>query len=214
MQFPDSVLQVFCKAPVPGTVKTRLMPELNAVQAAEVHRQLTRLTLDLVGNTDLCTVQLWCSPDTEHPFFEELAEKYPISLKMQPEGDLGNRMNLALTEGIQDFRHAVLIGCDCPSFTFADIEAALQALASGYQVVLAPTEDGGYSLIGLQQPATELFESIDWSTPNVLPQTRLKLKQAELNCFELPLQWDVDSYQDYLRFKEELVKNHQLNTFI
>ena len=123
-------------------------------------------------------------------------------------------MNVALTEGLQQYQHAVLIGCDCPSLTRKDLAAPFQALQSGYPVVLAPTEDGGYSLIGLRQPAAELFESIFWSTPSVLPQTRLKLKQAKLNCLELPLQWDVDLYQDYLRFKEQMVKNHQLNTLI
>lgn len=203
MQFPNAAIQVFCKAPVPGTVKTRLLPELTAVQAADVHRQLTLQTLDLVGRTDLCDVQLWCSPDTSHPFFEQLAQKYPVSLKLQPEGDLGKRMSLALTEGLQDYRQAVLIGCDCPSFTLADIIAAFQALESVYQAVLAPTEDGGYSLIGLKQPVANLFKSINWSTPNVLPQTRSKMKQAGLSCFELNTQWDVDTYPDYLRFMDE-----------
>ena len=204
MQFPNAVIQVFCKAPVPGMVKTRLMPELTDVQAAAMHRQLTLQTLDLVCRIDLCAVQLWCSPDTTHSFFEQIAQDYPVSLKTQPEGDLGIRMDRAITEGLQHYRRAILIGCDCPSFTLADITAALQALDTSYQSVLAPTEDGGYSLIGLKQPTATLFQTIDWSTPKVLSQTRSKLEQEKLSCFELSRQWDVDTYADYLRFSREL----------
>lgn len=200
LKYPNAVIQVFCKAPVPGTVKTRLQPELNAEQAAEVHKQLTRQTLNLTCLAELCAIQLWCSPDTRHPFFAELANDYPVSLKTQTEGDIGVRMDQALTEGLKQYQLAILIGCDCPSFILADFEAALQALNKTHDAVLAPTEDGGYSLIGLTQPEPELFHAVLWSTTEVLPQTRTKIQRIQLNCFELPTQWDVDTYADYLRF--------------
>ena len=200
MQFPNAVIQVFCKAPVPGTVKTRLMPKLTAVQAANVHRQLTLQTLDVVCRGKLCAVQLWCSPDINHPFFEQIALNYSVSFKTQPEGDLGSRMNQAITEGLGQYKQAILIGTDCPSFTLADFQQALQALATTQDVVMAPTEDGGYSMIGLKQSAPKIFHAVNWSTSEVLQQTRSNISRLQLNCLELTMQWDVDTYADYLKF--------------
>jgi uncharacterized protein len=200
MRFPDAVIQVFCKAPVPGTVKTRLMPELTSHQAADVHRRLTLQTLDLVCRDKLCAVQLCCSPDINHSFFAQIAHAYPVSLTTQTEGDLGDRMNQALTEALGQYQQAILIGTDCPSFTLADFQQALQALATHYDAVLAPTEDGGYSMIGVKQPAPELFHAINWSSSEVLQQTRSNISSLQLNCFELDMQWDVDNYADFLKF--------------
>ncbi len=199
LKFPEAVIQVFCKAPDPGKVKTRLLPQLDAVRAAKIHQQLSELTLARICHSQLCDVQLWCSPDIDHEFFTECRDQYSLALKTQSQGDLGIRMNHALTEGLQQYRQVILIGCDCPSLNHSDFVAALSALDRGCDVVLAPTEDGGYSLIGLSAPAPELFFDICWSTSEVLPTTKCKIQKLKLNYFELPLQWDVDCYEDYLR---------------
>jgi glycosyltransferase A (GT-A) superfamily protein (DUF2064 family) len=98
------------------------MPQLTAVQAAEVHQQLTWWMLRLVSSANLCPVQLWCAPSsTGHPFFAKAAEAYSLALLTQSSGDLGQRMNAALSTGINQFGHALLIGCDCPSLTRNDL---------------------------------------------------------------------------------------------
>lgn len=198
--YPKAVIQVFCKAPLPGQVKTRLMPELSATQAMRAHQQLTERTLRLICDTDFCPVQLWCSPAPNHPFFIKAAKDYPVSLKTQVSGDLGQRMAAALAEGTAQFQSALLIGCDCPSLNQADIYSALNALAGNFDCVLAPTEDGGYSLIGLKQAQPELFNEMSWSCPEVITETRLRLQRLQLTCYELRMQWDVDTYADYLRY--------------
>lgn len=207
-QYPNAVIQVFCKAPVAGSVKTRLMPQLTAEQASEVHQQLTWRTLGLVNSANLCPVQLWCTPSTGHPFFAKAAEAYPLALLTQPSGDLGQRMDAALAVGIKQFGHTLLIGCDCPSLTRDDLAAALVALTGNHDVVLAPAEDGGYSLIGLKQSRPELFTEINWGSSEVLAKTRLKINALELLCHELKIQWDVDTYADYLRFLEAVGNIH------
>lgn len=207
-QYPNAVIQVFCKAPMAGSVKTRLMPHLTAVQAAEVHRQLAWQTLSLASSADLCPVQLWCSPSTGHPFFAEAAETYPLTLATQSSGDLGQRMETALRAGIEQYGQALLIGCDCPSLTPDDLASALAALTGNHDVVLAPAEDGGYSLIGLNQPQPELFKGIGWGSNSVLAQTRSKINALNLSCHELGTQWDVDTYADYLRFLETAGNSH------
>lgn len=198
-QYPNTVIQVFCKAPVPGQVKTRLTPKLSAEQAAQVHQRLTRQTLALVTSSNLCSVQLCCSPSISHPFFSELVNTFPLTLFPQSSGDLGQRMYQALCLACKKFEHILLIGCDCPSLTPDDLEQTIKALSTNYDVVLAPTEDGGYCLIGVNNPQNELFSGILWGSAEVLNQTRVKIQILKLNCLELETQWDVDNYADYLR---------------
>jgi len=81
--FPDSVLLIFCKAPVAGQVKTRLQPTLTAEQAVAAHRQLACLTLERAFLQPLCEVRLYCAPDTVHAFFQQCARAYPLTLAAQ-----------------------------------------------------------------------------------------------------------------------------------
>lgn len=203
--FPDTVIQVFCKAPIAGRVKTRLMTELTAQQAMQVHIELTERVLTLLHQANLCPTQLWCSPTTGFDFFQQQAEKYSLTLHQQGEGGLGERMLNALSAGLQNFQHTLLIGCDCPSFTAADFKEAINALKREADVVLAPTEDGGYSLIGLKQPQAEILtdENMPWGTAQVLAITRQRVKQQKLNLHEIGLQWDVDTPDDWVRYQRE-----------
>ncbi len=197
--YPDAVIQVFCKAPIAGQVKTRLMPELSATEALAVHQLLTKRTLDLVCGHSLCPVQLWCSPSVDHPFFIEASRHYALELNEQCSGDLGQRMLHAMTEACKNFQAALLIGCDCPSFSLKDFTSAIAAIRGEHDCVLAPTEDGGYSLIALKRPWAELFTDLPWGGSTVLAETRLRIERLQLRYYPLAMQWDVDVYADYLR---------------
>lgn len=201
--FPDSVLLIFCKAPVAGQVKTRLQPALSAEQAAAAHIQLTRFTLDRAFRQALCPVRLYCAPDTRHPFFEQCAKDYPLTLAAQRGADLGEKMLNAFAETLTTCRHAVLIGCDCPSLTASDLHQALEALQSGHESVFAPAEDGGYVLIGLNAPQPNLFEGMVWGNEAVMAETRRRAAEAKLKVYELAMQWDVDDIEAWKRFLRE-----------
>jgi uncharacterized protein len=198
--FPDSVLLIFCKAPVAGQVKTRLQPALTPEQSVAAHRQLTRLTMDRAFQQPLCTVVLCCSPDSEHPFFQQCAKDYPLMLTQQRGTNLGERMHLAITDALFRYRHAVLVGCDCPSLAADDLRQALQALEDGNDCVIAPAEDGGYVLIGLNAPQPGLFDDMDWGTGSVMAETRYRVVKAGLSLYELGMQWDVDTIEDWKRY--------------
>lgn len=201
--YPDCVLMIFCKAPVPGQVKTRLMPDLTADQAADLHRELGIRTLELATSGQLCPVQLWCAPDTGHPFFTAAAADYPVSLKQQQGRDLGERMQNAFDSALTDYSGALLVGCDCPSLTKTDLEDALIALAVN-DVVLSPAEDGGYVLIGLKRPCPELFAGMAWGTSDILTQTRNRIGRNRLRYHELKEQWDLDTPEDLLRYRNRI----------
>ena len=206
-KYPDAVLMIFCKAPIPGQVKTRLIPELTAEQAAELHIELSIKTLQRAVQSNLCPVQLWCTPTTDHDFFTASKAAYPLVLKQQQGADLGERMHHAFCSALADYSHALLMGCDCPSLTERDLEEALTALNLKNEVVLAPAEDGGYVMIGLNQPHPELFDNMPWGTARVLNQTRARIKLHKLRHHELSEQWDLDTPEDLERYR--LLQNNR-----
>lgn len=199
-EFPDSALLIFCKAPIAGQVKTRLQPALNSEQAAEAHRHLTLITLKRATEQALCPVILFCAPDSKHPFFQACAETYSLMLAEQVGSNLGERMHNAFAVSLAQYRHVVLTGCDCPSLKPADLRQALAILHGEADVVIAPAEDGGYVLIGLSAPQPQLFRDMPWGTEQVMIKTRERAKQAEIEIYELPKQWDIDTIFDWQRY--------------
>lgn len=201
-QYPDTVIQVFCKAPIAGQVKTRLMPVLTAEQAMLVHIELTERLLRLLYKAALCPVQLWCSPNPEFDFFQQ-QKKYSLTLYQQHDGLLGQRMFHALNTGLQNFKQVLLVGCDCPSLAADDFKQAITALKQQADVVLAPAEDGGYVLIGVKQPQAKLLSDagMPWGTSQVLAITRQRIQQLQLKAVEIAEQWDVDTPQDLVRYR-------------
>jgi len=137
-KYPDAVLMIFCKAPIAGQVKTRLTTKLTAEQAMQVHIELTQRTLQLATQNNLCPVQLWCAPSTDHAFFTAATQTWHVILQQQQGVDLGERMNNAFCLALESYSCALIIGCDCPSLTIQDLEAALTALNQGNCCVLAP----------------------------------------------------------------------------
>ncbi|MDX8126863.1 TIGR04282 family arsenosugar biosynthesis glycosyltransferase [Methylomonas sp. OY6] len=198
--FPDSVLLIFCKAPIPGQVKTRLQPTLNAEQAAEAHRRLTHMTLQRAFQQALCPVELHCAPDSHDDFFQDCIRRYPLTLKTQRGADLGERMQHAFADALSRYRHAVLMGCDCPSLTIDDLQQAWMNLHEGHDAVIAPADDGGYVMIGLNQAQPSLFSDMSWGHDQVMAATRRRAKDLGLKIYELDSQWDVDNYQDWRRY--------------
>ncbi|MDD5460476.1 MAG: TIGR04282 family arsenosugar biosynthesis glycosyltransferase [Methylococcales bacterium] len=207
-QYPDAVLMIFCKAPVIGQVKTRLTKVLTAKEAMQVHIRLSLNILQLATQNNICPVQLWCAPLTDHPFFIASAQTFNITLEQQQGNDLGERMNQAFLSAFKIYSRALIIGCDCPSLTEQDLKDALNALNQENSCVLAPAEDGGYVLIGLNQPHSELFENMPWGTEQVLKQTRIRIKQYNFRHRELKEQWDVDVPEDLKRY-HVLVQDNQ-----
>ena len=198
----DSVrshVAVFAKAPVPGKVKTRLIPKLGEEGAAALHRALVEGALKCAIAAAVGPVELWCAPDAGDPFFRECADRLGVRLLSQSEGDLGARIRCAFEAMLLGGRRALLIGSDIPAMTPAYLRAADTALAEGYDAVFGPAEDGGYVLVGLSRVAPELFEGIDWGGPSVMQATRARIERLGWRHFELPVLWDVDRPEDLSR---------------
>ena len=207
-----AAVAILAKAPVAGLAKTRLMPLLGAAGAARAQRRFTVNTLQVASQASLGPCTLWCAPDVAHRFFRAVRRVTGIACINQPPGDIGTRMLHAFQ---QHFAHQpshqknlplLLVGTDCPVLAPGHLQKAAQALKQ-HDVVLIPAEDGGYVLIGMRVLVQQVFDGIAWSTPQVMPQTRDRLRLAGVSWLELPTLWDVDEPADWRRY-QALVKQH------
>ncbi|MEE9398237.1 MAG: TIGR04282 family arsenosugar biosynthesis glycosyltransferase, partial [Methylococcales bacterium] len=180
-RYPESRILVFCKAPVPGQVKTRLSPSLSPRQCADMHIWLSRRILGELSVQDIAPLQLWCSPDTQHAFFADCVNSFSVTLHQQEGEDLGVRMHSGIASVLKQCRSAVLIGCDSPSLSADDIKEAFTMLDRGKDLVLAPAEDGGYVLVGLTKPQPRLFSDMLWGNTTVMIETRLRAEKLGLD---------------------------------
>jgi rSAM/selenodomain-associated transferase 1 len=201
-----SALVIMAKAPVPGSVKTRLAGLLDAEAAAALHRAFVEDTVAALAASGEDSTERWlaCSPAASSPFFHDLAARYPIRLIDQGPGDLGIRMS-RLQEAFfaRGCARVIFLGSDSPTLPARTVTRAVTFLKQ-YPVVLGPAEDGGYYLLGTTESTPMLFEDIPWGTPAVLEVTRARLKSMNLPWHELPTWWDVDRPEDLRRLRKVL----------
>ncbi len=199
---PESALIVFARAPEPGRVKTRLVPLLGEKGAARLHARLVKRTLRTARQAGFSMTELCCSPRLNVPFFEQCERQFHVALRRQVGADLGERMYRAFKRALRSHAYVVLVGSDCPALRTADLRAAARILREGADAVLAPAEDGGYPLIGLRRVSRRLFDGIPWGGPQVLAQTRRRLKALRWRWRELRTLWDVDRPEDVARLRK------------
>jgi rSAM/selenodomain-associated transferase 1 len=119
----------------------------------------------------------------------------------QSQGDLGDRLSRAMQDRFASGAgKLLLIGCDCPQISKDSLNGALRDLDSR-DVVLGPTEDGGYYLLGLKRPLPILFRDVPWSTDKVLEITLNILKKHSLSYLLRDTFFDVDTLEDFQRVR-------------
>ncbi len=186
-------LTVMAKAPRAGRVKTRLSPPLTLEQTAALNIGFLKDTAEnlatVVGGAGLVSY----TPVGDEGLFAGLL---PAGFALVPQrGDgFGERL-LAAAEDILAIGYGAvcLIDSDSPTVPARVFERAVAALrASGERVVLGPSQDGGYYLIGMKRAHTEPFERISWSTGAVYAETVERCREAGLEVVTLPVWYDVD----------------------
>jgi rSAM/selenodomain-associated transferase 1 len=191
-------LGVFARYWQPGEVKTRLAATLGTENAARLYRHFVRMTLRRFAHTG-DRRSLSFTPATRQSAFAAIAGG-KWTLHVQPEGDLGARMAAWFHWALQDADRAVLIGSDSPSLPQPFVAAAFEALDDD-DVVVGPSVDGGYWLIGMRAVAPTLFTDIAWGSDDVLRATEARLTAAGLTWQTLPAWRDIDT-EDDLRWLE------------
>lgn len=201
MQFPHSRIALFAKAPEAGKVKTRLLPAVSAVEAADLYAGMLKHTVEKLVQAGVAAVDCWCAPDQSHPLFQSLAEEHGITLRQQQGADLGQRMMWATEVTLAEAESLVLIGGDCPVLTPCHLEQALERLSAGDDAVVAPAEDGGYVMLGLKRCHPALFTQMPWGSDRVLGLTRQRLQALGWQWSETEMLWDLDRPEDLLRYR-------------
>ncbi len=196
-----SSLLLFTRYPEAGTTKTRLIPALGPDGAARLHRRLTEGTVAQAGllavRNNISTVVHYSGGSLA----QMTAWLGPLTYVAQAAGDLGQRMQAAFQHAFASgAERAVLIGSDIPEIDVDLLARAFAALGEG-GVVLGPSLDGGYYLLGLIAEVagdlySPLFTDIPWSTAKVLAITRKRLKTAAVTAAILPTLRDIDRPED------------------
>lgn len=197
-----TTLLVFAKAPVAGTVKTRLAAVVGAEGALAAYRALLAATLACAAAARAAgivdRIELWCDPDAEAPALRQLAATHGLARYPQSGGDLGERMRVALASALGRAPRALLVGTDCPVLTPAYLADANARLAT-HDAVLGPAEDGGYVLVGARR--TLSFADVRWSTPHAYADTLAAFAADGVTCATLPALWDVDDAAGLARWQ-------------
>ena len=217
-------LAVMTKAPQAGRVKTRLVPPLTPQEAAELNKCFLR---DTAAAISLC-----CSGGLRPPNAAPDAHRAPrqcsaiavytpvgaesayndilsadFSLLPQRGDKFGERLYFAVEDLFKcGFASVCLIDSDSPTVPAENFAKAVELLSTTEDlVVLGPSDDGGYYLIGVKRPHRQLFEQIDWSTERVLNQTIQRATEIGLEYKLLPSGYDVDDDASLRRLSNELL---------
>ncbi len=195
-------LAVMARAPSDDGGKTRLLAALRIHGGADLRRAILLDTLDVVGRVTLPVAEpvMFYTPSTAEA---ELAKLTGDRWRLIPQRgeDLGERLEHAFTDlFVQGYAGALIIGSDLPTLPVEYVQlAAAQLMALDDPVVLGPARDGGYYLIGLRKPHSELFRGVAWSTANVLAETIALAGSAGLPVSLVPEWYDIDSVEDLRR---------------
>ena len=188
-------LIIFAKAPVPGSVKTRLHDRYTPQQAAAFCKAFIVDVLSNGAKVPCERREIFYAPKDGEKAIRGLAGM-GWELQPQGEGDLGARMagafNMSFAEGADK---TVLVGADSPSLPPTIVSEAFCRLMT-HDLVMGPSMDGGYYLIGMSRPYPEIFHKVAWSTDRVLRQTLKRIGSIDASLSMLPPWYDVDTPEE------------------
>jgi len=189
---------VFAREPVPGAAKTRLAAKLGSrntaaladafIRDAVAKAESLRMTLTIAGSA--------ARGAENSNYFRALARRHQATILDQGQGTLGARMQRVI-EPFAD-RGAILLGTDTPSLPLAILRRSVTLLRRA-PVVLGPSLDGGYYLIGVRGPVPDIFRGVRWGGTRVLAETVARLYRGEVRYALGPSWYDVDRWTDLLR---------------
>jgi len=203
-------LAVMTKAPRAGHVKTRLVPPLTPDEAAQLNVCFLRDTAAAIQQACKSTavgVGVYTPPGSEAAYADILPRQF--HLLPQRGNSFGQRLAFAIDDLLSSsFASVCLIDSDSPTVQSAAYSQAIALLSRpGDRIILGPSDDGGYYLIGMKENHHELFENVNWSTERVLEQTRQRAAQLGLEVLLLPTGYDIDDATTLRRLCDELLSD-------
>ena len=191
-------IAVMVKAPVPGSVKTRLVPPLTHLQAARLYECLVKdtfATLCALADEGVDIYAACLGP------LDSVRGIVPAGVELfcQSGDGLGERMRNALGSLFErGYERAAVVGSDLPDLPARYVEEAFAMLEGGVNLALGPATDGGYYLAACDAPYEPVFTSIRYSTPTVLEETIAKARENNIKCALVSPWHDIDTFEDLL----------------
>lgn len=183
---------VFVRNPVKGEVKTRLSASIGEEKAFKVYKFLLSYTESVVKQADV-EVEIWYS---ESVVSDDVWSKPGIQKRVQAAGNLGKKMSRAFRTGFENgYEKIIIIGSDCHQLEAAHIEEAFQKLGDS-DVVVGPSKDGGYYLLGMKRWHPNLFTDKPWSTNSLYAKTLASITGKNLSVSTLEVLNDIDTIED------------------
>ncbi|HEY6400097.1 MAG TPA: TIGR04282 family arsenosugar biosynthesis glycosyltransferase [Blastocatellia bacterium] len=210
-------LVVMAKAPRAGEVKTRLLGALSPEEAKGLYVAFLSDTFALMEDVreerENLALALCYTPEGDEEAFEEVEREGSLMIPQRGE-NLGERLTNCFTDLFAlGFESVVVIGADSPTLPGEFVFDAFECFGTDDDVVIGPTEDGGYYLVGMRKLHKRIFEDIPWSGAGALHATIERAREAELNMVLLPEWRDVDTPEDVEKLKRELVENKETAKF-
>jgi rSAM/selenodomain-associated transferase 1 len=198
-----NALVILTKAPQPGQSKTRLVPPLSYDEAADLARALLLDQLQNLATFDAARLFIAFTPKSAAVFFEGFIAQGFTCFAQQGQS-LGQRMSHAFQHLFASgFENIILIGSDLPTLPVRFFHQGYASLEKSADVVLGPSADGGYYLVGMKRMIAALFDDIGWSGADVLSQTMNKLGDLGLKHELLPDWYDIDTEKDLERLRSQ-----------
>jgi rSAM/selenodomain-associated transferase 1 len=194
----DEIVVMLTRYPTPGQAKTRLIEALGPAGAAGMHRLLTERVLAAVNSPSRPAPEIWYTGASRKEMFDWLGDQYRFH--RQKEGDLGEKMGDALACHLGRGNMCCLIGADSPGLDNGIIDQAFSSLGR-VDVVLGPSYDGGYYLIGAAAGldtsfVASLFSGVSWGSDTVLAETITRIRRGDKSYHLLPHLHDIDTPED------------------
>ena len=195
----EKALIIFAKEPMLGLVKTRLAKSIGEIEALAAYNELLQINTAL-ASSKAYDVFIYATPKCDL-----LKKIYPASttFNLQKGEDLGQRLYNAFSEALKEYKKVLAIGVDSPFISSEVIDKSFSSLESS-NLVIGPSTDGGYYLIGMIDCYQTLFEGIDWGSEKVLGQTLEKCGKLNLKPSLLTTLYDIDTIEDYILWKKEV----------
>jgi hypothetical protein len=205
MTLKSKAVILFTRVPLPGETKTRLHPFLTGEQCASLQEAFIRDVYNEIKDFD-GDIFISYTPGNKADILKKMVDNNACFIP-QKGNDLGERMNSAINSVLEKYRACVLIGSDVPLISIADIDEAFNILESK-DVVISPTLDGGYYLIGMKSPCDSIF-NISYGTDTVFASTEEAVRQAGKSHGVGRTLFDIDEKKDLLMLIDYLRENLQ-----
>jgi rSAM/selenodomain-associated transferase 1 len=179
--------------------KTRLTSSLPVVAAVALRRALLLDTYEAVRMAGAMLFVVFTPADAREEFETLLADSKATLIAQRGE-DLGARMYAAMVDAFaHGAQRVALVGSDLPTLPPNHLTGAFSLLDAGHDLVLGPSEDGGYYLLALRRADERLFQDMSWGTPEVLGQTLAIADTLKLSTALIEPWFDVDTREDLRR---------------